>query len=645
MCGFSGFFDQSKSLSYDLAFVANCMAAQLQHRGPDHQAVWCDENFGVGLGHRRLSVLDLSVTGHQPKHSASGRYVIIFNGEIYNHQLIRKELSDYVWHGNSDTETLIAAIEVWGLERSLKKLVGMFAFAVWDKKEHSIILARDRFGEKPLYYGFSNDVLLFGSELKALKAHPAFSDEIDRVALSLYFKFGYIPTPFSIYKNIAKLPAGTWIKFGLGQDFSNPVQYWSVSDVAKEGQNNLFLGDEREAISELEFLLKQSVTGQMLSDVNLGAFLSGGVDSSMIAALMQRQSSKAIKTFTIGFSEKKYNEAEYACAISKYLGSEHTELYVNPEQLRSVIPKLPFIYDEPFADSSQIPTYLVAKLAKKYVTVSLSGDGGDELFGGYNRYISGASLWKKISYIPTPCRKLVSEIMMSISPQQWDSIFSLFLPSKRHFGNYGDKIYKLAKSLTALNSEQFYDSLVSNFMSSPVLSEHDFFHPVSKLDSLDFSHWMMMCDAKTYLTDDILCKVDRAAMSVGLETRAPYLDHRVFEFAWRLPLTMKIQKGQGKYILRQLLAKYLPRELIERPKLGFGVPLDLWLRGPLREWAESLLDDSCLRREGFLNVSQIRKMWLEHLSGRCNWQHQLWAVLMFQSWLHANHLKHELMEI
>mgnify|MGYP000229844643 CR=1 FL=1 len=640
MCGFAGCWGaQGKDKGLNLA--AQTMASAIAHRGPDDAGVWSDDVAGLAMAHQRLSVLDLSAAGHQPMLSTSGRYVIAFNGEIYNHLDLRKGLASCVWRGHSDTETLLAAIEAGGVEATLKQCIGMFAFALWDRHARTLTLARDRFGEKPLYYGRQGDVFLFGSELKALKAHPAFHAEIDRDALALYLRHGYIPAPHSIYKGIFKLPPGTWAQVSAGLEMGEPIVYWSARQAAERGQRNLFKGGEAEAVQELERLLQQSITGQMMADVPLGAFLSGGVDSSAVVALMQAQSSRPVKTFTIGFKDQGYNEAEYARAVAQHLETEHTELSVSPEQAMAVIPQLPHIYDEPFADSSQIPTWLISQMAREQVTVSLSGDGGDELFGGYNRYFLGQKI-RKIGRLPLPLRGSVAAMIAGISPERLNSVMGWILPllpGKLRFANPGDKLHKLAGVLHSESMESLYLGLVSLWddPTSIVLGSKE---PTTVLtdrsqwpDLPDLVQQMMALDTVSYLPDDILTKVDRAGMNVSLETRVPFLDHRVMEFAWHLPLSLKIHNGQGKYVLRQVLYKRVPKELIERPKMGFGIPLDSWLRGPLRDWAESLLDETKIKREGFFDPVPIRKKWVEHLSGRCNWQHQLWVILMFQSWL------------
>ncbi len=638
MCGIAGFLKYQGGAS---AEVAARMRDTLYHRGPNDGGSWVDETVGVALVHRRLSIVDLSSAGHQPMLSASGHYVIAFNGEIYNHLDLREALAGCVWRGHSDTETLLAAIAAWGVDATLKQCVGMFAFALWDRQACTLTLARDRFGEKPLYYGWQGDVFLFGSELKALKAHPAFRAEIDRDALALYIRHGYIPAPHSIYKGIFKLPPGSWVQISAGLERGEPNVYWSARQAAERGQRNLFEGGEAEAVQELERLLQQSIAGQMMADVPLGAFLSGGVDSSAVVALMQAQSSRPVKTFTIGFKDQAYNEAEYAHAVAKHLGTEHTELYVTPQQAMAVIPQLPHIYDEPFADSSQIPTWLVSKMAREQVTVSLSGDGGDEFFGGYNRYSLGEKIGK-IARLPLPLRSALAGMITGSSPERWDAVLGLvlpLLPRKMRFANPGDKLHKLAGVVCSESRESLYLGLIS-LWDNPAAIVLGSKEPTTVIT--DRSEWpeipdltqqMMALDTVSYLPDDILAKVDRAAMNVSLETRMPYLDHRVMAFAWSLPLSMKVSRGHSKFVLRKMLYKHVPKELIERPKMGFSIPLDSWLRGPLREWAECLLDERRIRKEGFFDPLLIRKKWLEHISGRYNWQHQLWVILMFQSWL------------
>lgn len=658
MCGIAGFLARRFPAGQDMVEVIRCMATRLKHRGPDDEGVWVDSAAGVALAHRRLSILDLSPSGHQPMVSPCGRYVIIFNGEIYNHLELRRELEDRhwygdhpgnpaerEWHGHSDTESLLAAISVWGLEQALRKSVGMFAIALWDRNKRTLFLARDRMGEKPLYYGLHDNILLFASELKALRACPGFMGEVDRQALMLLLRHNVIPAPYSIYQGIFKLLPGTILKLSqadiMAGSLPSPEPYWSLREVAEAGQQDPFSGSEAEAIDELERLLLNSTAGQMKSDVPLGAFLSGGIDSSTIAAMMQAQSSRPVKTFTIGFHESDYNEASYAKEVANYLGTDHTELYVSHEQALAVIPRLPELYDEPFADSSQIPTFLVSELAKQHVTVGLSGDGGDELFGGYNRYIWGAAVWRRLHWLPKSLRATLAGVILFVQPSTWNKILGhldTFLPGGWRYANPGDKLHKLADVLAVHSPEEIYQHLISHWKQPPVIVKKGS-APVTVLadkawsaNLQDLEHCMMYMDSISYLPDDILVKVDRAAMGVSMETRIPFIDHRLVEFAWRLPLSMKIHDGKGKWLVRKVLQKYIPDKLVERPKTGFGVPLDIWLRGPLKSWSESLIDTRRLINEGFFNAEPIQKMWLEHLSGRRNWSYHLWDILMFQQW-------------
>jgi asparagine synthase (glutamine-hydrolysing) len=617
----------------------------------------------MALAHARLSILDLSSAGHQPMMSACDRYAVVFNGEIYNHLDLRAGLKKAVsspdpysasgrsepsWRGHSDTETLLACFSAWGIEKTLKATVGMFALALWDRQERKLFLARDRLGEKPLYYGYVAGSFAFASELKALKGLPGFSGELDRNALSLLVRHNGIPAPHCIYRGLAKLPPGTWLELtadDIGQRaMPVPRPYWSALEAALSGaQNPLTFESDTHAVTALESELSRAVAGQMLADVPLGAFLSGGVDSSTVVALMQAQSSRPVKSFSIGFREDGYNEAVHAGAVARHLGTEHTELYVSPQDALAVIPKLPAIFDEPFSDSSQIPTYLVAQLARERVTVALSGDGGDELFGGYARYFLAARLWGKIERMPIGIRKAAARTIFALSPQTWDKFYRLvapFLPKTRRWPAPGDKLHKGAALLDAGHGMGMYRGLVSHWEPNEVVlgsaePETSLSGQPPGLPSL--TEQMMLLDAVSYLPDDILVKVDRAAMAVSLETRVPPIDHRIYEFAWRLPLHYKVRGGTGKWLLRQVLYKHVPPELVDRPKMGFGVPIGSWLRGPLREWAEELLGEARLRREGYFNPEPIRRKWREHLSGQRNWQYHLWDVLMFQAWLEHWH--------
>jgi asparagine synthase (glutamine-hydrolysing) len=620
------------------------MAEQMAHRGPDDAVEWVDASSGLALGFRRLAIVDLSPAGRQPMHSASGRYVIIFNGEVYNFRAVRAELEGrgHRFRGGSDTEVLLTAIEVWGLADAIRRFVGMFAFALWDRQERSLHLVRDRLGIKPLYYGWGDGTFLFGSELKALAAHPAFRPQIDRDALALFMRHGYVPAPYAIYRGVWKLPPGSILTLRSRDDRDAlPAPFWSAREVVEDAVAEPFSGSEQEATSQLDELLREAVALRMIADVPLGAFLSGGIDSSTVVALMQAQSGQPVKTFTIGFHEGEYDEARHAAAVARHLGTDHTELTVTPEEARTVIPLLPTMFDEPFADSSQIPTYLVSQLARRHVTVSLSGDGGDELFGGYNRYFWGRSIWRRIGWAPLAVRALSTRALTALSPADWDRQFARLaplLPPSLRQRTAGDKLHKLAGVLEVDSPEQLYWGLVSQWKETDLVIDGR--EPPTALTDRarwaalpDFTQRMMFLDLISYLPDDILAKVDRASMAVSLEARVPLLDHRVVAFAASLPLSLKIRDGQGKWLLRQVLYRYVPRELIERPKMGFGVPIDSWLRGPLREWAEELLDERRLRDEGFFQPQPIRLKWQEHLSGERNWQYQLWNVLQFQAWL------------
>lgn len=646
MCGLAGALFTPNSSADPAHFVQNA-CYRLRHRGPDDSGHWIDPESRIALGHTRLAIVDLSSAGHQPMHSDGGRFVLVFNGEIYNHTSLRNELESAgmapTWRGHSDTETLLAAFGAWGVRDTLQKAVGMFSFALWDRESCALTLGRDRTGEKPMYYGRVSGDFVFASEMKALRVHPAWKRNVDRTALDLLLRFNYVPAPYSIQQGIKKLPAGTTLTLKPSQKEPLIETYWSAKEAINSGRDaRTRTWSETDAATELEALLRQSVRGQMLADVPLGAFLSGGVDSSTIVALMQTESSRPVSTFTIGFDEANYNEAEHAKAVARHLGTHHEELYVTSRDALDIIPRLPSLYDEPFADSSQIPTFLVSQLARRYMTVALSGDGGDELFGGYNRYFIGEAVWRKISRIPAAGRILAARLLGLVPATGVDAVFNLLrtvVPRHLRFSNPGEKVEKLARILGARTPDEIYRQLVYLWKASErVVIGAD--GATTSLDSPDtiadlqnLTERMMFLDLVSYLPDDILVKVDRAAMGASLETRAPFLDHRVIEFAWRLPVSMKIREGEGKWLLRQVLYKHVPRELIERPKMGFGIPIDSWLRGPLRGWAEDLLDERRLANEGYFDPSLIRKRWKEHLSGRHNWQHHLWSILMFQAWL------------
>jgi asparagine synthase (glutamine-hydrolysing) len=639
MCGVAGFLDFRRTLSAEAQReVCGRMADALAHRGPDDRGVWSDATSGIALGHRRLSILDLSPLGHQPMASTSGRFVVAYNGEIYNFGELRGELAGHLFRGRSDTEVLLAAFEEWGVEGALPRFNGMFALAVWDTHERALWLARDRFGEKPLYYGRMGHALVFGSELKAVRCFPGFNGEVDRGALAQFMRFGCVPSPACIFQGMRKLPAATFLRLKNDRDIeATPVAYWSLEAVAREGVANRYRGSDGEAVAELGSRLRDAVKLRMVADVPLGAFLSGGVDSSTVVAMMQAGESRKVKTFTIGFEEAEWNEADSARAVATHLGTEHTELYVSAAQAQTIIPRLPSLYDEPFADSSQIPTFLVAQLAREHVTVALSGDAGDELFGGYARYSWAESVWKYLRKLPHMARDTLAASIRAARPARFDPYVAALdpvLPPRLRVP--GDKLERFADLLAVASQDDLYLWVMSTWREpGRVVHATEPRHPIlqerpPRLDA--FLDRMMCSDALTYLPDDILVKVDRAAMGVGLETRVPLLDPAIARFAWSLPSDMKVRGGKGKWILREVLATYLPRKLFERPKMGFGVPIDSWLRGPLRAWAESELSEARLRREGFFDAGSIRQKWREHLSGRRNWQHHLWPVLMFQSW-------------
>ncbi len=626
------------------------MTDAVAHRGPDAAGYWVDREAGIALGHRRLSIIDLSEAGAQPMHSSSGRYTLVFNGEIYNFRELQTELNNSgeapSWRGHSDTEVLLACIEAWGIETALKQCLGMFAFALWDGFKRHLVLARDRLGEKPLYYGYIKDTFVFGSELKAIKAHPGFDSKISRGSIALLLRHNYIPSTHSIYEGINKLPAGTWLEIQapLGT-LSRPKPYWSYKEVVESGARSLSTLSEEEITLELDSVLKDVVRSQMMSDVPLGAFLSGGVDSSTIVALMQQQSGRPVRVFSIGFEDGRFDEAKHAAAVARHLGADHTELRVTALDALKVIPDLHSIFDEPFADSSQIPTVLLSRLTRKHVSVAMSGDGGDELFGGYNRYLLAPGQWSNVAWIPSPIRRNLGRIIENLPGPLMVAAQELLKMVLRRHGQSPDLAYKMANIVSKLqharNIDDFYVLVVSEWenASDVVKGSGD---PKSLLD--ERALWpklespearMMALDAITYLPDDIMVKVDRASMSASLETRAPFLDARVVEFASRIPLGLKISHGRGKRILRNVLGRYVPAAITDRPKRGFDIPIDDWLRGSLREWAEELISERRLIVEGFFNPAFIRDVWRQHLAGERNYGRRLWSILMFQSWLAA----------
>ncbi|HKV63637.1 MAG TPA: asparagine synthase (glutamine-hydrolyzing) [Candidatus Acidoferrum sp.] len=644
MCGIAGYWGAKSSQEHPVE-ILNRMGAALAHRGPDDSGIFHDVEAGIGLTFRRLSILDLSAEGHQPMYSASGRFVMVFNGEVYNFEEIRAELGAHPWRGSSDTEVILEAFERWGVEGAVKRFVGMFAIALWDREERKLHLVRDRLGIKPLYYGRADGAFVFGSELKAIWQHPEFDGEIDRDALALYMRHNYVPSPHCIYKGLKKLPPGCLLTVDCESADAQPRRYWSAKEVARAGKQSPVRLSDADTIEELHRLLLQAVRLRMISDVPIGAFLSGGVDSSTVVALMQAQSQRPIKTFTIGFQEAGYNEAVHARRVADHLHTDHTELYLSPGDALNVIPMLPGMYDEPFSDSSQIPTYLVSKLARQAVTVALSGDGGDEIFGGYSRYTLIGSIWKYGKAIPRPIKTAAARMLQRIPPQRIDQGFSLarpFLPKALWLTTPGDKVQKLVPFLTRKNSQDLYYQALSHW-DNPAEVVIGGREPSTVRECIaEFSNGamdeeaMMLNDLVNYLPDDILTKLDRASMATSLEARVPLLDHRVVEFAWTLPPSQRRREGLSKWILRQILHKYIPPELVARPKMGFGVPIGRWLRGQLKEWVESLLDEDRLRREGYFNVAPIRRTWKEHMAGRGAWQYHLWDVLMFQAWLEEN---------
>lgn len=622
------------------------MVDGMAHRGPDGRGLWCDADSGVAFGHRRLAVIDLSPQGAQPMHSADGRFVIVFNGEIYNFPDLRRVIDSEgrapAWRGGSDTEILLEAIAAWGLDQALARIEGQFAFALWDRGARTLHLARDRFGEKPLYYGFVGRDFVFGSELKAFRQHPAFDEALDRRAMASYFRHGYVPHPLSIYRTVSKLPPACRLDARAPAGDRMEVRpYWSVAETIVRARRSPFTGSVGEAEEAVDQLVRRSVASRMVADVPLGVLLSGGIDSALVTSVAQAQSSTPVKTFTIGTSDRRLNEAEHAADIARRLGTDHTELYVGAAEALAVAPRLARMYDEPFADFSQIPTYLVSELARRNVTVALAGDGGDELFGGYNRHRLGGS-WRAMAGVPLWARRLLSGSVRAVPPRAWDAGFDAlrpFAPTALRDASLGDKLHKWAGKATAVDSRAFVRQLLSTWDDSETVLSDPREAPLDILEedapavlAGSFAETVMYYDTRFYLPDDILTKVDRASMANSLEVRAPFLDTALFEFAWSLPLDLKISGGQGKQILRRVLARYLPAEAFERPKRGFTVPVGAWLRGPLREWAESLLTPARLEAAG-MDSAVTLKLWREHLSGARNWDLPLWAAVMMLDWL------------
>lgn len=655
MCGFSGILKLNSENNIDILEVVSSMNERLKHRGPDDKGTWIDNKKVVSFSHRRLSIVDLSEAGHQPMISKCGRYVIVFNGEIYNHRLIRNQIETYtnnsksiLWEGQSDTETILEAISIWGFEKSINKFIGMFSIACWDKEKNELLLTRDRIGEKPLYYGIHNNLFVFSSEIKAFKEVKDFSLEINKEIIPIYISRNFIPAPYSIYKNIYKLKPGTFLRINENIFLENreikAIPYWDLEkDAITKNYNEYSNMSDQEIIDNIDFLLKKSISDQLLADVPVGAFLSGGIDSSLVVSIMKSITNKKIKTFSLGFNEIEYDESNYAKKIAKYLDTDHTEYKLTSKEAIKIIANLPNIYDEPFADVSQIPMVMISQIAQKSVKVCLSGDGGDELFGGYNRYIYGANLWKILNIIALPFRKFIAKLMYKVPFKNIEYIFrflSLKRFSKLRLNLLGQKFHKFANLLTTEKISQIYSKVAfENNIEAIFLDKNNFNlinSDIEYLPKIDLPHNLMYQDTKYYLPDNVLCKVDRAAMYSSLETRLPMLDKRLIDFAWKIPISKKIRFFEGKWILRKLLKRYLPSYLFQRPKSGFSVPIGDWLKGPLKNWAEELLDPSRLKKEEFFDHNVVNLKWEEHINGEKDWSKLLWSILIFQIWLDHN---------
>lgn len=655
MCGITGIWDLTQSSSSNvLHYQINKMNNALAHRGPDSNGVWANKEIGLALGHTRLAIMDLSPHGHQPMQSECKRFQIVFNGEIYNFLDIKKNVESirkYSWRGDSDTEVLLASFSMFGVEETIKSLNGMFSIALFDENEQNLYLVRDRMGEKPLYYGIIDQKFVFSSELKAISSLFRASLQVSKKSLSSYISFNYVPAPFSIYEGVYKLSPSSYMKINYGlliKELVSPdheIKYWSLDDVAANGGNDILAADIGQIVNSLDKEIGKAVSMRMHSDVPLGSFLSGGYDSSLVSAMMQSRSMKKIKTFSIGFEDNQYNEAKHAKAIADYLGTDHTEYYLNPKQSLDIIPKLSDIYCEPFADASQIPTFQICNMASEKVTVALTGDGGDELFAGYNRHFIGKAYWDCFRNCPPSMKVIISKVINLFPPSSWDQTLSFLinlLPSRYSIKHPGAKLYKLDKAIQSDSLVDFYLKLTSHWQpQTPLLvSDMPDFKPVLASNELySFSKNMQMLDMKQYLPDGVLTKVDRASMAASIESRAPLLDHNLVEFSWRIPDDLKIRRNQGKWIFKEVVHKYIPKEMMERPKMGFSIPLGEWLRTDLRDWVEALLSKERLVSDGFFDAKVLHNKWAEHIKGTRNWENDLWSVLMFQSWLEKNYIK------